>query len=252
MSFKLGGIIVEDLVRGLTAYEKLILIAYASFAQADGSSIFPAQATIADMARCSTREVRNALTRFIDNGVMIYVGKKGLRKEYRLDIRRAVELYGRVEKAEQCSGVGEAEAERGSGSTVAPGSGDAEQDSAKAERGSGIAERGSRNPSINPLKNPIMNPGAPEAGEAEAPAPDAPWKRRWQDCQAELEAAVGEEVYKVWFPAIWRAECFPTRIVLAVPSSFLRDQIAEYQAVIEEVVGVTVEYEILSAREAAA
>ena len=39
MSFKLGGLVLEDLNRGLTTHEKLILASYASFALHDGTGI---------------------------------------------------------------------------------------------------------------------------------------------------------------------------------------------------------------------
>lgn len=223
MSFKLAGIVIEDLVRNISAYEKLILIAYTSFAWKDGSRIFPSQAAVAEIALCSDRAVRAARDKFLRDGVFVEVGKKRLTKEYRFILDRSVEMYGRIVEAEPCSGLGEGNAEHGSGSIAALCSGDVESHDSKAERGSGKAERGSRNPIINPLKNPVKNPSAREGGEPKLPPTCAHWKK----CMEDIRGEVGDKNFNAWIKPLIVESDDGVTICFAVSTSLFSSYIAD-------------------------
>ena len=73
-----------------TCARKLVLLKLIDACDDDGSRIFPAIATIARAAQCSTRQVQRELQAFRDVGLIRLVreGGKGRRStnEYRLDL----------------------------------------------------------------------------------------------------------------------------------------------------------------------
>jgi hypothetical protein len=73
--------------------EKFVLLAFASFADDDGSRVFPSQSRVARMCGCSDRTVRRVLKKFVDQGVLATVdgggfGGRGVQRgrEHRFDI----------------------------------------------------------------------------------------------------------------------------------------------------------------------
>jgi len=226
MSFKLGGIVIEDLNRGLSAHEKLILVCYASFGNPDGTSIHPSQAAIAQMAMCKPRMVRKALAKFEADRVMIFVQKVGRRKEYRLDIERAIELYGNRKKAAPYAGMDEGKAAHGAGVNVAHGDGIAACD----DQNSGTVCQES-------YQDPVKNPSAPgAAGGQKATPPPADPGAHWRQCEDALKTRFGEADYASWISILVPINDFGGTLKLAAPSDFIKDVICKkYQTGIAEV-----------------
>ena len=70
---------IAKLNQGLTHVEKFVLLAFSSFALDDGSSCYPALATVAERTILSERTVRRVVAKLVKNGVMIAKGKHGNR-----------------------------------------------------------------------------------------------------------------------------------------------------------------------------
>ena len=132
MSFKLGGTILEDLVvyppetkralrkagqpvpaaaKQITASEKNVLLAMASYADDNGRNIYVGRERQASIAICGLKSVDRAITRFLDDGVLEYDqpmkhGKpvKTKTRCYRIHVGRALELY--AERVPEQSGQG--------------------------------------------------------------------------------------------------------------------------------------------------
>jgi len=278
MSFKLGGIVIEDLNRGLTAHEKLILVCYASFGLADGTSIHPSQATIAKMAMCKPRMVRKALVKFEAARVMIFVQMVGRRKEYRLDIERAIELYEDEKKAAYSAGMDAEKAAYSAGMDAEKAAYSAGMDAEKAAYSAGMdAEKAAYSAGMDAekaaysaggpaahddriaahddqnsgtvcqesYKNPVKNPSAPVgAGGKKAAPPPADPGAHWRDCEAALRERFGEADYEAWISTLAAVSDFGGLLKLAAPSRFIEEVVCkEYRAGIAEVTGREVEIE---------
>jgi hypothetical protein len=68
---------------------KLVLVGLADHANLDGTAAFPSQATLADYAECSVRQVRRHLACLLDDGWIVH-GDQELVKHYRADRRPVV------------------------------------------------------------------------------------------------------------------------------------------------------------------
>jgi hypothetical protein len=210
MSFKLGGIILEDIVMLsteeqiklekaghpvpapraiITVHDKLILLALASFADKDGRRIYASRNTLARIAGgCSVRTVQFALDKFIDDGVLFYderVDKhgtpiRGRTRRYRIDVARAVELYAAPLKEESHSYIaaGDDAANEESDSLVVTDSNDSgirneESDSLRSESDSYDVGIPFPESCQNPQKESLRPSPAGSAGDGQ-PAGDGP------------------------------------------------------------------------------
>lgn len=84
----------------------LVLIALASWADDDGSHIYPRIETLAKRARCSVRQAQRALRQMEGDGVLVVVRKGGGRSltEYRIDVEK---LRGNVRCQNGTSDIGD-------------------------------------------------------------------------------------------------------------------------------------------------
>lgn len=121
MSFKLGGIILEDLIvyptetkraleraghtipkaeKLIAPSEKHVLVAMASFAGDDGRNIWGGRERLARIAVCTLKTVDRAIAKFLDDGVLEYDEPKRHGKPvktrsrcYRIYVELAIQLY---------------------------------------------------------------------------------------------------------------------------------------------------------------
>jgi len=234
MSFKLGGIIIEDLNRNLSAHEKLILACYGSFALHDGTSIRCAQSTIAGMAMCSDRAVRQALKKFQDDGVMLpddTAKTRGRTSRLKIVVEQMVAKYGPEQPQptpESHSGSGDANAEPDSYCKNVT----AESQSTNAESQSTKAERDSGNPG-NPGMNPSRARGDDAGGGDPRPPPAC---AHWNENLEDVIETCGESSRTYFDKAIVLKDDLAV-ITLAVPSKFYREIILGMRGEIERVLG---------------
>jgi len=260
MSFKLGGIVIEDLVRDISTHEKLMLAAWASYAYRDGSRIWAAQETIAELAICSPRAVRDAVKKFINSGVLIKMGKTRRTPEYRLDIERAIALHGRLKKPESGAAMPEGKAAHGAAMPEGKAAHGAAMPEGKAAHGAGVipatdskipapddqkAAHGAGNP-VNPGLNPS---GPPGGGGEKAPPAAAELDKHWLECQDAIRLEVPENVYNGYFGEVRVLNDFGGRLILAVPTRLFRDVLTKWLEAIEKATDRKVKIIILSKRE---
>ncbi len=239
---------IAKLNHGLTNVEKFVLLTFSSFALDDGSSCYPALATVAKRTILSERTVRRVVAKYVGNRVMIPKGKHGNRQfKYQIDLARAKSLH---YKPDGEDGPGRPETESGqatdSHDTVSRLATDIHDTlSASYDTLSASYDTLSGNPVKEPVKNPsgasTREAGArdPEAAPACTGAPaDEPACAVWKEHYHDLCADFGVEVWQSWLKICIPESDVDGVLTLAVPTAFFRDHIdATYKEGLQKTLG---------------
>lgn len=177
-----------------TCIRKLVLLKLIDACEDDGSRIFPAIATIARAAQCSSRQAQREIRAMLDAGLLHLVreGGKGPRStnEYRLDL----DMLGRIARdgwEAACGDKGDTqspleEAEKGD-------TGDAPRVTGEPDKG----DNGSRTTPPDPSPDPSIERERASAGEEDRKKIERLFDRAWRDWPA-VSAGSRPEAFRVW------------------------------------------------------
>jgi hypothetical protein len=84
--------LIEDVraIPKLSTSERCMMYTLASYANPDGTNIYPSQDLLAKILGVSDRQVRNLLTALEEKGHLMPDGRRGYHKKYRLNIPEAI------------------------------------------------------------------------------------------------------------------------------------------------------------------
>lgn len=177
-----------------TCIRKLVLLKLIDACEDDGSRIFPAIATIARAAQCSSRQAQREIRAMLDAGLLHLVreGGKGPRStnEYRLDL----DMLGRIARdgwEEACGRKGDTQSPLDDGEKGD--SGDAVRVTGEADKG----DNGSRTTPPDPSPDPSIERERADAGEEDRKKIERMFDRAWRDWPA-VSAGSRPEAFREW------------------------------------------------------
>lgn len=177
-----------------TCIRKLVLLKLIDACEDDGSRIFPAIATIARAAQCSSRQAQREIRAMLDAGLLHLVreGGRGPRStnEYRLDL----DMLGRIAREGWEVAVG------GKGDTQSPledaDKGDTD-DTIRVTPATEKGDNGSRTTPPDPSPDPSIERERASAGEEDPRKTERLFDRAWRDWPA-VSAGSRPEAFRMW------------------------------------------------------